>query len=227
MIGIICALESEFRAVLNILEEKKLSENDIWPIYTGKVQGREVMVIQSGIGKVNAAAATMVLTYFANPDWVLNIGFSGGLNPAFKQGDVILCDNVNSHDSVGFEAGLGGWIDNYLEGGSIYADVLQVIHEEGMDSKINLQLGRAVSGDCTVTDREFAQKIREAYGADCVDMESASICQVCLKLHIPHAVIRILSDYCNKRAYLDFMKREKELLEMLGCLVKVMVKVKR
>ncbi len=226
MIGILCALESEYTAVLNILSEKKKCEGVLCPVVTGKVFDREVTVTQSGIGMVNAATAVMVLQQYATPKWILNIGFSGILNPTYAQGDAILCSNVCSYDSDAFGAGSLGWSDPYLEGYSIYPEVLLVLKEEGLDTKVNLRLGRAASGDRIVTNAELAEKIRTTYEADCVDMETAAVCQTCLKLRIPHAVVRILSDYSNKRAYIDFLKKEKELLALIEDLSKVMVKVK-
>ena len=163
---------------------------------------------------------------YKRPEWILNIGFSGILNHLYSQGDAVLCSHVCSYDSEGFGAGSLGWTDPYLEGYSIYPDVLQVLKEEGLETKVKLWIGRAASGDRIVTDAELAEKIRTGFKADCVDIETAAVCQACLKLRIPHAVVRILSDYSNKRAHIDYLKREKELLALIEELSKVMIKVK-
>ena len=98
MIGIIGAMEEENRILLENMAEKT-EETHFHLVFTrGKIENQEVVLVQSGIGKVNSAIATAFIIDRYRPDFVINTGSAGGLNTALHVGDVVVADKVAYHD---------------------------------------------------------------------------------------------------------------------------------
>ena len=98
MIGIIGAMEEENRILLENMTEKT-EETHFHLVFTrGKIENQDVVLVQSGIGKVNSAIATAFIIDRYRPDFVINTGSAGGLNAALHVGDVVVADKVAYHD---------------------------------------------------------------------------------------------------------------------------------
>lgn len=192
-IGIIGAMEEEISQLIKIFQLEKREDREI---YGGKVDKKELIVVQSGIGKVNAASITQYLIDTYQPDLIINTGCAGSLKENVKIMDVVLSTYVTYHD---FEP------DRIMqfsvpENGQIKADhTLLKVAENALHTMENEHYHCApiCSGDCFVTNSEMRNHIYTKTGAYAVDMESASIGHVCKLNKIPFISIRTISDFAD------------------------------
>jgi 5'-methylthioadenosine/S-adenosylhomocysteine nucleosidase len=197
-VGIIFAMEEELLALKEYLVLEK--EYDIFNLkfYEGKINGIDCVLVESGIGKVNAARTTQILIDNIKVDYIFNIGVAGGIDTSLKVGDIVLGEKLVQHDfditafnhAKGFVPGVGESVstDEYL---------LQVASKVFEEENINHKVGTIASGDIFCTETWMSEKINKKFNALCVEMEGASIAQVCYLSHVPFMVIRSISDVPN------------------------------
>ncbi len=199
-IGIVVAMEEEKDAVYNLMEDAELEESYELNFYKGKIQGKKCILVQSGVGKVNAARTTQILVDKYKVNRVINVGASASINPMLNIGDVLIGKNVVQHDfditafghSKGYITGVGNSVEcdsNLLE------KINEIINEKKRD--YNVKLGIVATGDVFCTEISMRDEIRAVFDADVVDMECAAIGQVCYLDNIPFNVIRGVSDTPN------------------------------
>ena len=209
-IGIIFAMEEELKELLNLVKlEKKEKKYDIDFYYT-KLGKKELILVQSGIGKVNAARATQMLIDLINPDYIFNIGVAGSLSDKLNIGDIVIGEKLVQHDfnlvgfgrERGFITNVG---DKYIKCSKELVDIAAKTKIEGIIHK-----GIIASGDIFVTDHKMSKKISDTFNALCVEMEGAAIAQVCYLSKVPFIVIRSISDSPdgsdNKMTFDEFLK---------------------
>ena len=197
-VGIIFAMEEELLALKEYLILEKEYHIFNLTFYEGKIYEIDCVLVESGIGKVNAARTTQILIDNIKVDYIFNIGVAGGIVSSLKVGDIVLGDKLVQHDfditafnhAKGFIPGVGESIsaDQYL------LQVSSIVFEE---ENINHKIGTIASGDIFCTERWMSEKINKKFNALCVEMEGASIAQVCFLSHIPFLVIRSISDVPN------------------------------
>ena len=197
-VGIIFAMEEELLALKEYLVLEK--EYDIFNLkfYEGKINGIDCVLVESGIGKVNAARTTQILIDNIKVDYIFNIGVAGGIDKTLKVGDIVLGEKLVQHDfditafnhPKGFIPGVGESIatDEYL---------LSVSSKVFEEENISYLKGVIASGDIFCTETWMSEKINSKFNALCVEMEGASIAQVCYLSHIPFLIIRSISDVPN------------------------------
>lgn len=193
MIGIIVAMNSELRLIETLLEEKQEIVADVWHFLQGKIGNRDVVVLQSGIGKVCAAAGTVEMIRRFAPQCILNTGVAGGIDPSLRVMDVVIAKEVCYHDvwcGDGNEKGqIQGLPARYESDTTLYQMALSI------QSDILLHGGLICSGDQFITDFEHLQTIKEDFPtALAVDMESGAIAQICYLYRVPFLSCRIISD---------------------------------
>ena len=98
MTGIICATETEMKAIIN--EIKNIRENNVGKIifFEGKLNNKDIVFVQSGIGKVNAAITATLLIEKYDVDEVIFSGVAGALDKVLKIGDIVIAEDVVQHD---------------------------------------------------------------------------------------------------------------------------------
>lgn len=188
-IGIIVAMDKELGLLLPLLgEELRTTINDTI-FHTGSLGRHEVVVLKSGIGKVNAAIATLTLIENFHVNFVINTGVAGGTGRGADILDVVIGDSVAYHDvwcGPGTLDGQAAGCPRYFES-PLPADVLETI--EGT------RHGLIASGDIFVSRPEDVTRILTLYPeAIAVDMESAAIAQVCYLKNVPFLAVRVVSD---------------------------------
>ena len=168
-------------------------------------------MVRSGVGKVNAARATQILIDNIKVDYIFNIGVAGGISKSLKVGDIVIGEKLVQHDfditafnhDKGYIPEIGVYIqaDDYLF--RLANNVLK------SDDKINIVSGVISSGDIFCTEIKMGQKINSKFNALCVEMEGASVAQICYLNHIPFLVLRSISDTPNNDnviTYEEFLK---------------------
>ena len=209
-IGIIFAMDEELNEFLKLVKlEKQEKKYDIDFYYT-KLGDNNLILIKSGIGKVNAARATQMLIDFENPEYIFNIGVAGSLSNILNIGDIVLGEKLVQHDFnlVGFGRERG-YITNI---GDKYINCSKELISIAEKTKTDLSIHKGViaSGDIFVTEERMSKKINTSFDALCVEMEGASIAQVCYLSQVPFLVIRSISDSPdgseNKMTYEEFLE---------------------
>lgn len=206
MIGIIGAMEEEVTILKNKLTQ--LSEISIAHVkfYTGILQEKEVVITQSGIGKVNAAISTTLLINKFKPDIIINTGSAGALDESLNVGDVLINDDLKYHDAdataFGYEFGQIPQMPATFESSkSLIEKVSQVVQQQKLSAKVGL----IVSGDSFIGSVEQRQKIKKVFpNAMAVEMEATAIAQTCYQFKVPFVVVRAVSDLANGEAEMSF-----------------------
>ena len=179
MIGIIGAMEEE----VTILKRKLNDMNEIniahVKFYVGKLNHKEVVLTQSGIGKVNASISTTLLIEKFNPEVVINTGSAGALDQTLSIGDIL----VSNHDPT------------------LLTKTMHVLEQQQLNGKV----GMIVSGDSFIGSSEQRQKIKQQFPeAMAVEMEATAIAQTCYQFKVPFIVTRAVSDLANGKADISF-----------------------
>ena len=196
MIGIIGAMEEEVKALLDKTED--IHENKILDcvFYEGKIDNKQVVILQGGIGKVNSAICVTLLLTNYDIDYVINIGSAGGLKDYQNVGDVVISSHVAYHD-VGLTA-FGRPMGELPElPVFIPADENLVNKAKDILHKMNIHenVGLIVSGDQFIAQEGQVSKIKKDFpNALCSEMEASAIGHTCYKFGVPFIITRSLSD---------------------------------
>lgn len=204
-IGIIVAMHKELELLLPLLQNSEESQMGGCEFHRGKVGRHDVIAMQCGIGKVNAAIGTLTLVNSFLPDFVINSGVAGGADQSISVMDVVAGARVAYHDVwCGPESELGQvqGLPLYFEGAKRLLDL--VPDREGIHK------GLICSGDQFIDTLDAVSRIKGNFPeALAVDMESGAIAQVCHLNKVPFLALRVISDspgasHDNTRQYLDF-----------------------
>ena len=192
-IGVLVAMEKEFSALRSILfghsEVPDMKHKTIRGIYEGK----EIILQQCGVGKVNSAIGTVEMIKAFQPDAVISTGCAGGASLKTEPGDVVAAAECVYHDvSCGSETAYGqmmGMPARYVSDAYLLEKTITI------DTEIRIHRGLTVSGDWFVTTKEKMGFIIDRFPeAMAVDMESCSIAQTCHIYGVPFLSFRIISD---------------------------------
>lgn len=192
-IGIITAMSSEQKQLANQLENKQEIVQGPFKYIEGKIKNNSIILMQCGIGKVNAAAGTVEMIRNFSPDCVISTGCAGGIDTCLKIMDVVVSRHIVYHDVWCGEGNAYGQVQGlplYFEGNETLYDCAL-----SLDTETAIHGGLICSGDKFITDRSELNQIKGNFPDGlAVDMESASIAQVCHLYSVPFISFRIISD---------------------------------
>ena len=176
--------------------------------YKGKLKGKDVVIVRSGIGKVNAAICTQILVDKYSVDAVINTGIAGSLNASIDIGDIVLSEDALQHDMDATGFGYEPGVIPRMETSVFKADnMLRKIAKESCE-KVNPDIkvfeGRVVSGDQFISDKDKKKYILDNFSGYCTEMEGAAIAQVAYLNNIPFLIIRAISDKADDSATEDY-----------------------
>lgn len=205
-IGIIGAMAQEVEILLSKMDDPRTIEIAGCKIYEGKINGANVALLQSGIGKVAAAVGTTLLLQIAKPEMVINTGSAGGLDSRLNVGDIVISSEVRHHDvdvtAFGYEKG-----QLPANPAAFIADreLIDLAASETERAGLNAVLGLICSGDQFINGAESIAQIRQHFPqVAAVEMEAAAIAQVCHAFDLPFVVVRAISDVADKESHLSF-----------------------
>ena len=192
-IGIIFAMNEELE------ETKKIFNNIIihsvydLKIYECTTDNVICYLLESGIGKVNAARSTQVLIDTMDVDYILNVGVAGSVSKDVNKCDVVVAEKLVQHDFnlkvFNRERGEIPNIGKYMNCDKKLVELAKTINVE-----TNVHFGVVASGDIFISDEKMGLKINTKFNALCVEMEGAAIAQVCQLCKVPFLVVRTISD---------------------------------
>ena len=188
-IGIIVAMDKELNLLLPLLSNASRTTINDTIFHTGTLDNRQVVILKSGIGKVNAAVATLTLIENFHVSFVINTGVAGGTGQGTNILDVVIGDRVAYHDvwcGPGTTDGQAAGCPAFFEAPFSAAT---------LDSIPGTRHGLIASGDIFVSRPEDISRILSLDpDAIAVDMESAAIAQVCHLKNVPFLAVRVVSD---------------------------------
>lgn len=212
MVGIIGAMDEEVSQIADVMDITETYEKASMTFKRGTINGKDVVVVRSGIGKVNAAVCTQLLVDKFNVDYVINTGIAGSLNADIDIADIVLSRDVLHHDmdATGF---------GYPLGQIPRMDTLSFTADEGLIEMakeackeavpdVNVFVGRVVSGDQFISDRNVKEKLVANFQGDCTEMEGAAIAQTAYLNKVPFLIIRAISDKADDSATMDYPEFE-------------------
>ena len=222
--GIIGALDMEV-ALLEKLAENAAEMNIMGLRFvTGTLSGRNIVLVRSGVGKVNAAmTATLLIEHF-DPDEVIFTGVAGGINPELKPGDIVIAEKTAQHDFGDYildgiqNKGARNPVDLtrnpvFFPADSVLLRLAEMSAEDVLFERIDtgttvrtpcVVTGTVVTGDIFIASKSKKKELRERLNADAVEMEGGAVAQICWQFDIPCLVIRSLSDSADENAESDF-----------------------
>jgi adenosylhomocysteine nucleosidase len=226
-LAIVGAMHEELRALLRDLHEPRLVRLAGRDFHAGVLQGRRVVLVLSGIGKVAAATTTALLIHEFDVSALVFTGVAGGLGDGVRVGDVVLARDLLQHDMDAsplfprYEVPLTGrarFAADAALGDALKAAAqrcLAAVHgwpgagarrELGVHSP-RLHEGLVISGDRFVSTSAESTALRAALPqALAVEMEGAALAQVCADFGRPFAVLRTVSDRADDSAHGDFTR---------------------
>lgn len=206
-IALIGAMDQEIELLKQALEPCELFSVAGYDFYHGQLQGVDVTLLKSGIGKVNAAIGTAILLHEFKPDCVINTGSAGGFDPELTVGDVVISDRVLHHDA---DLTIFGYQPGQLPGmppAFIPDTLLSAIAEDCISQLDGVQAvhGLIATGDSFMNQAEKVEATRQNFpDIKAVEMEAAAIAQTCHRFEVPFIVIRALSDIAGKESNISF-----------------------
>ena len=221
--GIIVAMQSEFDLVKEILQHQVLKQHNHISFIEGFINDKPVVLMKSGIGKVNAACACVEMIKNFAPDIIINTGLAGGIDKNLSVMDIVIANKTTYHDVwCGEECIVGQIPDMPAE---FSGDEKLINIAQNIKTDIKIHKGLIVGGDIFVSDLQTLKSIKEKFpSALAVDMESTAIAQVCYLYNVPFLAIRIISDTPgienHYEQYFDFWnKAPQKSLEVIKNLV--------
>lgn len=216
-IGIIGAMEVEVAQLKEAMQQQELLQRAGMDFCRGILEGHEVVVVKSGVGKVNAAVCTQILADEFEVDAIVNTGIAGSLKPEINIGDIVISTDVVHHDmdATGFGYPLGQVpqmnVFSFAASETLRETAREVCAGEIPD--IGVFEGRIVSGDQFIAERDKKEMIASAFGGYCTEMEGAAIAQTAWLNGIEFVIIRAISDKADDSANMDYEMFEKKAIE--------------
>ncbi len=209
-IGIIGAMDMEIELLKGDLELKDTLNKASMKFYSGVLVDKEVVLVKSGIGKVNAAVCTQILIDDFEVDQVIFTGVAGAVDLGLEVGDIVISTEVAQHDvdvtGFGRERGEVPGIDRvFLPADQRLVELATKAGQAVTESEeIKVVTGRILSGDQFIADREKVEWLESTFAGSCTEMEGAAVGQSCFLNDTPFVIIRSMSDKADGDADISF-----------------------
>lgn len=228
-LGIIGAMQVEVETLVEQLARRRCVERAGSTFYEGELEGLPVVVVQCGVGKVNAAMCMQILCDCFGVTHVVNTGVAGSLDAQLDIGDLVVSKDAMYHD---FDCRFVGYAIGQVPGLEVHAfpaeetmAALAFAAAEAVNPG-HTKIGRVASGDQFICSREQKVKIIADTGALCTEMEGAAIAQTAWRNRVPFVILRAISDKADDSAQMDYPTFEaiaaKRCAEVVRCLAKSM-----
>lgn len=217
MLGIIGAMDQEVSILKEKMEVKKIDRKASMEFYVGTLNGKDVVIVKCGVGKVNAAVCTQILADCYDVEAVINTGVAGSLRAEINIGDIVVSTDALQHDmdATGFgyepaEIPLMGK-KTFEADAKLRSMIAEACRE--VNPEIGVFEGRVVSGDQFVSDGDVKARLVKMFDPYCTEMEGAAIAQAAWLNQIPFVIIRAISDKADGSAQMDYSEFEAKAIE--------------
>ncbi|WP_096201383.1 5'-methylthioadenosine/S-adenosylhomocysteine nucleosidase [Bacillus sp. FJAT-45350] len=207
-LGIIGAMDEEVELLKSKIDNREDNTIAGCEFHSGMLNGVDVVLLKSGIGKVNAAVATTLLIQLYKPDAVINTGSAGGFYEKLNVGDIVISTEVRYNDVdatvFGYEFGQVPQMPAYY---SPAENLVNIAEESAKDVGVHSEKGLIVSGDSFMSDHGRVEELKKLFtNPYCAEMEAGAIAQVCHQFQCPFVIIRSLSDIAGSDAKVSYDK---------------------
>lgn len=205
-IAIIGAMDEEIDVFRSLLTNEKETTIAHVTCIEGNMNDENVIILKSGIGKVNAAIATTLLMERYNPRAVINTGSAGGFDQELHIGDIVISTDLVQHD---VDVTTFDYVPGQVPGlpATIPAtkDLISIAEQAMKDVQLTYKTGLIGSGDVFMEDPDKVDHVRTLFPTMlAAEMEGAAIAHVCHQYDVPFVVIRSLSDIAGKESHISF-----------------------
>ena len=212
MLGIIGAMEIEVNRIKEQMEDVSVTDKAGMSFFEGKWNGNDVVVVRSGIGKVNAAVCAQILVDTFHADAIINTGIAGSLKNEINIGDIVLSTDAIQHDMDAQGFGYAPGVIPQMEVSDFQADekLIELAKKCCAEVCPDIQVftGRVVSGDQFISDKKKKEWLSSQFEGLCAEMEGAAIAQEAYLNHVPFLIIRAISDKADDSATMDYPEFE-------------------
>lgn len=207
-LGIIGAMDVEvdsLKAAADITEKTTIAGMEFCE---GTMEGKDVVIVQCGMGKVNAGVCANTLINEFGCTKIINTGVAGSLDNRIDIGDIVVSVDAVQHDfdvqPIGYEKGEIPYTGLYAfpADKELRAAAVEAVRESAPD--IHVFEGRVCSGDQFIATQEQKKRITADFGGFCCEMEGAAIAQVCYLNDTPFVVIRAISDKADGSEIVEY-----------------------
>ena len=206
-LGIIGAMQQEVETLLGVLENRQTEIRGGCTFYAGKLEGLDAVIVQCGVGKVNAAMCAQILCDRYEVTHIVNTGIAGSLSAQLDIADMVVSKDAMYHDfdcvHFGYEMGKVPGMDTV----AFPADEQLVSYANAAAEAVNpghTKIGRVASGDLFVAEKNAKNTIIEKTNALCTEMEGAAIAHAAYKNGVPFVILRAISDKADDSAEMDY-----------------------
>lgn len=212
--GIIGAMELEVSKLKEQMTIERILEKATMKFYEGTLRGKNVVVVQCGVGKVNAGICVQILCDEFHVTDIINTGVAGSLNDELDIGDFVIATDAVYHDvdvtPWGYKPGQVPGLDvRFFPTSQKMLDTAKRCCDK-MSSEISYRCGRIASGDQFVNSKELKEKIVNEFHPYCTEMEGCAIAHAAYLNKIPFIIIRVMSDKANDLEEIDSVTFEKQ-----------------
>ena len=206
-LGIIGAMRIEVETLVEKMENVTVRKRTWSDYYEGTLEGLPVVVVQCGVGKVNAAMCTQILCDFYGVTHLVNTGIAGSLNAELDIGDLVVSRDAMYHD---FDCFAFGYPTGKVPGMDVIAfpaDQMLTEYAFAAAEAVNpghVRIGRIASGDQFVASKSLKEQIITRTQGLCTEMEGAAIAQTAYRNGLPFVILRAISDKADDSAEMDY-----------------------
>lgn len=224
-IGIIGAMDEEVAILHEHMEDKQMITIANCLFTTGKLSGQEVVLLKSGIGKVNAAMATTILHERFSPTSIINTGSAGGYSKSLNVGDIVISTDVLHHDvdatGFGYQYGqVPGMPAAYQANHGLVESAQRTMKKLGLHGIE----GTIATGDSFMDNPERVSFVLSQFkNVIALEMEAVAVAQVCYQYDTPFVILRALSDIAGKESTISFENFLSKAAKNSSDLIKTMI----
>lgn len=216
MLGIIGAMPEEVEQLKQEMDRVEVVRTAGMEFFKGEMEGRDVVVVRSGVGKVNAAMCVQILADRFGVDGIVNTGIAGSLRAEINIGDMVLSTDAVQHDVdaavFGYRLGQVPQMDVF----AFEADERLRAAAKACCLKVNPEIGvfegRVLTGDQFIAGKDKKKWLTETFDGFCAEMEGAAIAQAAYLNQIPFLIVRAISDKADDSATMDYAEFERQAI---------------
>lgn len=229
-IGIIGAMESEVNELCRSLLYSECTEYAGLKFYSGILNGKKVVVVKSGIGKVNAALCAQAMILKFGVTAIINTGIAGALGSGLKIFDFVVSSAAVYHDfdttAFGYKKGqVPGMIEQFPADGELSELAVKAFALTDFAGKYKIVKGLVASGDQFVSGKQQKKTIQDNFKPACVEMEGAAVAHACYLNKIPFVIVRCMSDMADETVEQTYSFNEDICAAASASLVKKMIEI--
>ena len=227
IIGIIGAMDEEVASLKSAVENPQISVIAGMEFCKGKLDDADVVIVQCGVGKVNAGVCAHTLINIFGCTKIINTGVAGSLDARIDIGDIVVSTDAVQHD---FTAEAVGFAKGEIPYTGLYAfPADETMRESAVEAahaaapEVQVFEGRICSGDQFIASKEQKDRIITDFGGLCCEMEGGAIAQVCYLSNTPFVIIRAISDKADDSEEMNYELFKEKAAERCAAIVRYMI----